>query len=231
MFKLFGKKTSVKDNKINAEEVFVDVDGKKVSLATLQNSFEKGEKLDLLCETDEVVVNGKKVSVKTLVNAYRQNDDKKMDDDKKDDDDKKKDDDKKDDDDKKKDDDKEEEEIKNSFCRNCGKKLMDDDKKDDKKCDDALCNECFPKKKDDGKDEEEKKDDDKKEKNDEKPLPNPQTDEGDTAVKKNSKEFFMDLENAKLDPKHDNEMSKGDNATREDKAERGKRIFGSKKKK
>ena len=97
LFKLFGKKSTVKDNKIDADKVFVDVDGKKVPLATLMNSYED---MEVLQETDSVKINGKDVSIKDLVNSYKSksnDDDKKKDDDRKDDDEdeEKKDDDKK----------------------------------------------------------------------------------------------------------------------------------------
>ena len=221
---LFAKKSdkaSIKNDKIDATKVFDKVDSEMVPLSTLMNSV--GSDFELLQESDAVKINGKDVSIKDLVSAYKNS---KNNDDKKD----------------------EDEEIKNAepekemiekkddckFCRKCGKELDDDDKKDDDKKEDSkggLCNGCNPFKKDDDKkneDEEEEKKDDAKE------LPNPQTDEGDTAVAKNSKkngrEFFMELENAKNNALPDIGGGPSGTSTREDRAANGKKFFGSKKK-
>jgi hypothetical protein len=105
-----------------------------------------------------------------------------------------------------------------------------------------VCDKCgaklneFPPK---DKEEEEVKKDAKEEeeeevKKDAKPPINPQTDEGDTAVTKNSKsngkEFFMELENAKLNAQPNlNDFGSTTATTREDRAANGKKFFGSRK--
>jgi hypothetical protein len=84
------------------------------------------------------------------------------------------------------------------------------------------------------KDAKEEEEEEKEIKKDEKALPNPQTDEGDTVVKKdsksNGKEFFMELENAKLNAQPNlNDFGSTTATTREDRAANGKKFFGSRK--
>jgi hypothetical protein len=213
MWKLFAKKedkASLKNDKIDATKVFVDVDGEKVPLSTLMNSV--GEDFEVLQESDTVKINDKDVSIKDLVSAYKNS---KSNEDEEEGKDKDKEDDKKEDDDKKDDDKKDDSKV---HCFKCGKKLSDDDKKKD----DGRCNDCYPKEKEDKKEDDDKKDDDKEEEEEGKEVKN---------KKGNKKQFFIDLENAR----HSKEAAVENDGpvgaqTREDKAARGKRLFGSKKK-
>ena len=165
MWKLFGKKEAVKDNKIDATKVFVDVDGKRVQLSTLMNSYDG---IEVLQETDVVTIEGKEVSISELVTSY-----------------------------------------KNSKANEFPPKDKEEDPKE-KKEDAKECSKCgkvhngdCPKKNE----EEVKKD-----------------------SKENGKDFYVDLQNARHAPIVDGKAERGMADTREDKAARGKRFFGSKKK-
>ncbi len=221
MWGLFAKKkdkASIENDKIDATKVFVKVDEEMVPLSTLMNSV--GDSFELLQETDTVKINEKDISIKDLVNAYKAT--KKNDDDEdKDkggpvsDEDKKK---KADDDADKKNDDDEDKEVKDDAklcCYRCGKKLNDEEKK----LDDGRCNECFPEKKADDKGK--KKADDDEDIDKDKDIKN---------KKQDGKKFFIDLENARKIPIDNKGPVRGGAETREDRAARGKKYFGSKKK-
>ena len=160
-----------------------------------------GSDFELLQESDAVKINGKDVSVADLVKAYKTKSNEFP----------------------PKEKEKEEEEVKEKV------------KEDGKKCDKcgAKLNEFPPKEKEEEevkKDAKEEEEEEKEIKKDEKALPNPQTDEGDTVVKKNGKEFFMELENAKLNGQPNlNDFGSTTATTREDRAANGKKFFGSRK--
>ena len=205
MWKLFAKKgEKIENDKIDATKVFVDVDGEMVPLSTLMNSV--GPEFEVLQESDSVKINGKDVSIKDLVAAHKAN--KKNDDE---------DPEKKEDDKKKADDAKA-----NGVCA-CGKKLEEDDKKRD----DGLCVNCFPKKK--AEDDKKKADDEKKNAEEKEKKEDGKDKEEDPEKKNAKKEFFMDLNNARNIP-IETGSSRGGADTREDKAARGKKYFGSHKK-
>ncbi len=220
MWGLFAKKkdkASIENDKIDATKVFVKVDEEMVPLSTLMNSV--GDGFELLQETDTIKINEKDISIKDLVNAYKatkkNNDDDEDKEKKEDDADKKKDD---DDADKKNDDDDEDKEVKDDAklcCYRCGKKLNDEEKK----FDDGCCNECFPEKKADDKGK--KADDEGEDIDKDKDIKN---------KKQDGKKFFIDLENARKTPIDNKGPVRGGADTREDRAARGKKYFGSKKK-
>jgi hypothetical protein len=241
-WKLFSKKgEKIENDKIDTAKVFVDVDGEKVPLSTLMNSV--GEEFEILQESDSVKINGKDVSIKDLVDVYKQN--KKSGDGKVKsrtltneemtvfnslpskekqqeflrilNDDKKKDDDC---DPKKKMDD-----AQNAFdnAKNEYEKEKDDDKK--KKMDDAK--KALDDAKKEYEDDVKKKEDDKKKADDAKKKDD---DEEKDPEKKNAKKnYFLDLENARSHP-IEKEPARGGADTREDRAARGRKSFGSKKK-
>jgi len=210
MFKLFAKKgEKIENDKIDASKVFVDVDGEMVPLSTLMNSV--GPEFQVLQESDTVKINGKDVKIGDLVAAHKANDKKaKCDDDKK----------------------KVMDDAMNAFenAKNEFEKEKSDDKKkvmDDAKkvYDDAKKNWDEEEKK---KEDDKKKDDDKKKADDDKK--NAEEKEKEEKEKKNAKkEFFMDLNNARNVP-IETGSSRGGADTREDKAARGKKYFGSHKK-
>ena len=206
MWKLFAKKedkASLKNDKIDASKVFVDVEGEKVPLSTLANSM-KEEEMIVLSESDTVKINGKDVKVSDMVKAYKKTNEFK-----------------KEEEEEKKDDAKEEEEVKNSEEK--------EEKEDDKKC--KTCGASL--KKNEGEEEKKDDDKKEKNDEKSLPNPQTDEGDTAVAKnsKNNGKEFFMDLENAK-NSAVDSEVGKGPSgtSTREDRAANGKKFFGSKKK-
>lgn len=211
-WKLFAKKgEKIENDKIDASKVFVQVDGEMVPLSTLMNSV--GPEFQVLEESDTVKINGKDVKIGDLVAAHKANDKKaKCDDDKK----------------------KVMDDAMNAFenAKNEFEKEKSDDKKkvmDDAKkvYDDAKKNWDEEEKK---KKEDDKKADDEKKNAEEKEKKEDGKDKEEDPEKKNAKKgFFVDLNNARNVP-IETGSSRGGADTREDKATRGKKYFGSHKK-
>jgi len=173
-----GDKSVVHNEKLDADKVFVDVDGVKVSLSTLINTKAvKVEEFEELTAADVIKVNGKDVPISDLVENFRNA--------------------KKNEGEEETPEEKKAREEKEAKAKKDAKVEPDGD--EDK-----------PGKGDGDEDNKEKKD------------------------KKNAKdeghEHFVELHNAKNQTIMDNSAPHGDSSTREDKAERGKKLFGSKKK-
>jgi hypothetical protein len=169
MWKLFGRKEAVKDNKIDATKVYVDVDGERVPLSTLMNSYDG---VEVLQETDMVKIEGKDVPIGELVASYR-----------------------------------------NSKTNGFPPKEEEDPK--EKKEDAKECSKCG------------KVHEGACNKKNEEEVPEKEVKKDS---KENAKDYFVDLQNARHEQKVDGKAERGMGDTREDKAARGKKFFGSKKK-
>ena len=158
-----------------------------------------GSDFELLQESDAVKINGKDVSVADLVAAYKTKSNEFP---------------------PKKE--KEEEEVKEKEAKKDAKEEEEVKEKEVKKEDSKKCDKCGADlKKEDAKEEEEVKE---KENETLDPSLNPDV----TGTKKNGKEFFMELENAKNNAQEEISKASG-TSTREDRAANGKKFFGSRK--